>query len=92
MRLLPVIALLALLINIPFGYWRAGVRKFSFPWIVAVHAPVPLVIAMRFAAGIGYQKPLLTVPVMVAAYFCGQWTGGRLRRRRMAAGSGTAAE
>jgi hypothetical protein len=87
MRLLPAIALLALLINIPFGYWRAGARKFGWQWIVAVHAPVPLVIGMRFAAGIGYRKPLISIPVMVLAYFLGQLLGGRLRKRRAAATS-----
>jgi hypothetical protein len=91
MRLLPVIALLALLINVPFGYWRAGVRKFSWRWIVAVHAPVPIVIGLRFAAGIGYAKPLLTIPVMVAAYFTGQLLGSRLRKRRTAAAAAEAA-
>ena len=34
-------------VNIPFGYWRESVRKFSPAWFVAVHAAVPLVIAVR---------------------------------------------
>jgi hypothetical protein len=25
-------------VNVPFGYWPAGVRKFSPLWFVAVHA------------------------------------------------------
>lgn len=29
------------LVNVPFGYWRAGVRKFSPAWFVAIHAAVP---------------------------------------------------
>jgi len=64
-------------LNVPFGYWRAGARKFSRTWFVAVHAPVPLVVALRFLSGIGWH--LSSVPVLVAAFFGGQLVGGRLR-------------
>jgi hypothetical protein len=68
------------LLNLPFGFWREGVRKFSPSWFLAVHAPVPAVIALRILSGMGFQ--LATVPVVVSAYFAGQFLGGRLRRRR----------
>ena len=71
-------AILAL--NLPFGYWRAGVRKFSPQWFVAVHAPVPLAIGLRFAVGLGFR--LVTLPLFVAAFFGGQFLGGRIRRGR----------
>ena len=35
------------IINLPFGYFRGGLRKLSFWWFVAIHAPVPLVIIVR---------------------------------------------
>lgn len=75
-----IVASLVLLLNLPFGYWRAGCRKFTWPWILAVHAPVPLVVALRLASGMGFR--LITFPVMVGAYFTGQFLGGRLRLRR----------
>lgn len=75
-----VVAAAVLVLNLPFGYWRQGVRKFSPAWFVAVHAPVPLIAALRVASGLGFQWS--TVPVMLAAYFLGQFLGGRLRRRR----------
>ena len=59
-----VVAILVLLVNLPFGYWRAGVRKFSFAWFVAVHAPVPLVVGLRILAGLGWQ--LATFPILGA--------------------------
>lgn len=65
-------------LNLPFGFWRAGVRKLSLPWFVAVHAPVPAVVLMRYASGLGFQ--LATFPVLVGAFFAGQLAGGRLRR------------
>ena len=47
-----VLLLGTLLINLPFGYWREGVRKFSAAWFVAVHAAVPLVILGRTLLGV----------------------------------------
>jgi hypothetical protein len=78
------VAALVALVNIPFGFWRAGVRKFSPAWFVAVHAPVPVAIGLRFASGLGFQWS--TLPLFVAAFFGGQWIGGkwRLQRRRRA--------
>ena len=63
-------------INLPCGYWRAGVRKFSPQWFVAVHAAVPMVIALRFALGLPFCWTML--PVFVAAYFGGQYAGSLL--------------
>jgi len=71
------VALGVFALNLPFGYWRAGTRKFSKSWFAAVHAPVPLVVALRFLSGIGWH--LSSVPVLVAAFFGGQFVGGRLR-------------
>ena len=69
-------------INVPFGYWRAGVRKFSPQWFVAVHAAVPMVIAMRVAFGLPFGWSMF--PLFVAGYFGGQFAGSWLRRRRAA--------
>lgn len=79
-----VIALCTFAINFPLGFWRGGLRKFSFPWVVAVHAAVPLVVLMRLQSHLGFAW--YTYPPIVAAYFGGQFTGARLRRRRLAAG------
>jgi len=68
-----LVAILIVLLNIPFGYWRANVRKFSFQWVLAVHVPVPFVIALRFLFDIGFA--LYTYPVLVGAFFIGQLLG-----------------
>ncbi len=73
-----LVAVVVLALNLPFGFWRAGVKKFTLPWIVAVHGPVPLVIGLRFAAGLGWRPS--TFPVLVGAFFTGQLVGGRARR------------
>jgi hypothetical protein len=74
---LAAVACATLVLNLPFGFWRAGVRKFSPAWFLAVHAPVPLIVVMRIAAGVGWQ--LTTFPVLVGAFFGGQLLGGRMR-------------
>ena len=72
-----VICAAILAINIPFGYWRAGVRKFSWKWFLSVHLPVPIAIFLRLWSGLGWH--LLTFPLFVAAFFLGQFAGGKLR-------------
>lgn len=84
---LAVLVIGIFLVNLPFGYWRAGVRKFSPAWFVAVHAAVPLVVVMRMSLGIEWS--LLVLPLLVAAYFSGQAVGARMRdRRTLATGPG----
>jgi hypothetical protein len=73
-----LVALAILAINLPFGFWRAGLRKLSPRWFVAVHAPVPLAIGLRWYTGLPFR--LLTLPLFVAAFFAGQFLGGRIRR------------
>ena len=70
---------LVFLVNIPFGYWRGGLRKLSVPWFAAIHAPVPLVVGIRLLLGLGFRWANL--PFFVAAFFAGQFVGMRLRRR-----------
>jgi len=78
LRLLGLAAGLVFFINVPFGYWRSQVRKFSAQWILAIHLPVPLVVACRLLLGLGWH--LVTFPVLIAAFFAGQLAGGKLRR------------
>ncbi|MGB5623069.1 MAG: hypothetical protein WBN65_11300 [Gammaproteobacteria bacterium] len=75
-----VLLLAIVLVNLPFGYWREGVKKFSPAWFVAVHAAVPVIVVMRMALDIEWR--LVNLPFMVAAYFVGQTIGARMRRRR----------
>jgi len=78
MNPLLLVAVLVFLINIPFGSWRAGVPARSPRWFLAVHLPVPLVIALRVLSGLGFQ--FASFPVIVGAFFLGQYVGGKLPR------------
>jgi hypothetical protein len=77
---LATVSICILILNLPFGYWRAGLRKFSFPWFVAIHAAVPLAIALRMSLGLRFRWA--NVPIFALAYFAGQFLGARLRARQ----------
>ena len=79
---LVLVALTTMVINIPMGYWREGVKKFSPFWFIAVHAAVPLVVLMRKNTEVGHAW--YTYPPMILCYFGGQFIGSRYRRRKMA--------
>jgi len=70
------VATLVFILNLPFGYWRANERKLSTRWFLSIHAPVPFVIALRLLSGLGWQ--LITFPILIGAFFGGQWIGGKL--------------
>lgn len=72
-----ILVLAIVLLNLPFGFWRKGVKKFSTTWFLAVHIPVPLAVGIRFCAGYGWK--ISTLPAFIAAFFIGQYMGGRLR-------------
>ncbi len=71
-----LISIITLLLNIPFGYWRANVRRFSMQWYLAIHLPVPALIALRIFGGVGFHWS--TYVAMIAAYFLGQFLGGKI--------------
>jgi hypothetical protein len=70
-------ALATFVLNIPFGYVRQGYKKFSLMWFIAIHAPIPFVVLFRHLFGLGFE--LYTYPVMVTAFFLGQFTGKKSR-------------
>lgn len=73
-----LVAGIVFLLNLSFGIWRARVRVFSWPWILAVHLPVPVIIALRIYSGLGWR--LVTFPVLIGAFLLGQFAGGKLNR------------
>jgi len=69
---------LYILINLPFGYLRAGVPKRSFLWFLYIHLPIPLLILLRvFVFKVSWHY----IPLLVGCFALGQWAGGRIRRQ-----------
>ncbi len=86
MKLLLVCAIVFLL-NLPFGFWRGSVSKFSRQWFLAIHLPVPVVILIRIYSGLGFH--LASFPAVIGSFFLGQFIGGKLTRLKKQKDDGT---
>jgi hypothetical protein len=75
---LALLAGVVVLLNLPFGYWRSHAQKLSVQWFLAIHLPVPLIIAIRLLSGVGWHT--VTFPLFAGSFFVGQFIGGRLSR------------
>ena len=73
MNKLLIDTIVVLILNIPFGYWRANVKKFSLQWILSVHIPVPFIIVLRIFSDIGFTW--YSYVFLVSAFFIGQKVG-----------------
>ena len=72
-----LVSVVSLLVNAPLGMWRERTKKFSWQWVVAVHASIPLIIALR----IWLRLPLIAIPSNMTAAVLGQFLGGRSQKR-----------
>lgn len=77
-----LLALLVVTLDVPFGAYRATVRRFSAQWFLAIHLPIPFIFALRVTSGHSYR----VIPVLIAAALVGQvlgsWAYDRLRAAR----------
>ena len=73
-----LISLMVLALNIPFGYWRANVKRFSPQWFLAIHIPVPFIVAFRLLFDLGFHWD--TYVFMVSAFFLGQRLGALIMK------------
>ncbi len=73
------ITIITLIINLPFGYLRSKVRKFSLWWFLYIHVPIPLIFILRKLVGLGYKA----VPVIIVGAVVGQMIGGRINADRI---------
>jgi len=76
-----VVGVIVFSINLPFGFWRSKVKKFSLQWFLSIHLPVPVVYAIRIYAGIGWH--LTTFPVLIGSFFLGQFIGSRYKQLKI---------
>jgi len=73
---------LTIIVNIPLGFLRQAVEKFSFAWYFYIHISIPLIIYLRVKSGYSWKF----IPLTLAGALIGQIVGGRMRRRRDANG------
>ncbi|MFA5802877.1 MAG: hypothetical protein WC911_10445 [Thermoleophilia bacterium] len=69
-----LLCMAATLLNLPFGFYRASVRKFSWQWFLAIHLPVPFIFILRITSGTAWT----IIPALVACAVAGQLLGGFL--------------
>jgi len=73
-----LVSVVCLLVNIPLGMMRERSRKFSIPWILWVHASIPLIVFLR----IWLKLPLIAIPINIAAAVLGQFIGGAPEKKK----------
>lgn len=78
------VTIFVFLLNLPFGYWRANVNKYGLQWVLAIHIPVPFIVVARIYSNIGFE--LYTYPVLIGAFFLGQFAGKYFYSRRKVLG------
>ena len=69
-----------MILNIPFGYWRSNVRKFSVQWMLAIHIPVIIVIILRVLVEVGFVW--YSFVFLVTAFFVGQAIGATINKHK----------
>lgn len=67
----------AAVLNVPFGDLRRHTEKFSFAWFLAVHAAVPLVIALRKTPYFAIVPKRAALPWSLSGAVVGQLLGAR---------------
>ncbi len=73
---------LAIIVNLPLGYLRQAVQKFSFAWYFYIHISIPLIIYLRIKSGYSWKF----IPLTIGGAVIGQIAGARIRRKRDADG------
>ncbi len=71
------IALIAFIANLPFGFLRTTYKRFSLGWFICIHAPIPIVVALRLLTKTSY----VFIPIFLATSIAGQLVGSRLSPR-----------
>jgi len=82
-----IVTISVFILNIPFGYWRANVKKFSFQWMLAVHIPVLFAITLRILLSLGIAW--YTFVLFVCAFFLGQLYGALIHKEKKKQGKQT---
>ena len=73
-----LVSMSCVLVNIPLGMMRERSRKFSIPWILWVHASIPLIVFLR----IWLRLPLIAIPFNIASAVLGQFIGGAPEKKK----------
>ena len=73
-----LVSLICVVVNIPLGIWREHTKKFSWQWILAIHASIPVIVALR----IWLHLHPMAIPINIASAVAGQFIGGTFTKRK----------
>ncbi len=73
-----ILALFALLVNIPFGILRAPCKKLSFKWFLYIHVSIPFIVLLRKYFGITW----VVIPMTVTLAVLGQIIGAKIYEKK----------
>ena len=76
MKIVAVIAIVAFLLNLPFGMLRTRYKKFSAGWLLCIHAPIPIVAFLRITTKTNWKF----IPIFLATSVLGQIVGAKVKR------------
>lgn len=71
------ITLAAFVLNLPFGYLRAGAKKLSVKWFLYIHLPIPFIFVLRNLAGFSVRY----IPIIAVGAILGQLIGGKFNNQ-----------
>ena len=69
-----ILSAFTMLINLPFGYFRAKSIRYSLRWFLYIHLPIPIIFIARTISHI----ELKYIPFFAFAAIAGQILGGKL--------------
>ena len=72
------VSALCFLVNIPLGRMRERSRKFSWQWILWVHASIPLIVFLR----ISLKLHPIAIPINIASAVLGQIVGASPEKKK----------
>lgn len=73
------VAAFIFVLNLPFGYWRSGLEKFSLRWFLAIHVPIVPAVGLRLWLEVPWSPGYLALSL--GAFFGGQLVGARVLPR-----------
>lgn len=73
------LVIIAVLLNLPFGYLRGRSKKFSWQWFLYIHLPIPIIIFLRVKASFDWRY----IPFLVVGSVVGQLLGAMVHRKRV---------
>ncbi len=81
-ELIVLLVLGATALNLPFGAWRATVKRFSLQWFLSIHLPIPLILLLRTSLELSARYIVVSLVCAVAGQLLGSWLLTRQRSRR----------